>query len=399
MMRMRRIGSWPLLIFASALALAQTAAPKQDLLPRFRAQMLENMSHQPNYTCLETVERSRQTPGSAVQMRDTLRLEVALVDGKEMFAWPGSKQFEDKDLREIVSTGMFGNGNYGLYSRILFGGNGPAFKYEGEVPLSGRSVAHFSYRVPVSLGGHELRVDEHTAVTGFHGSIYLDPATADLRRLEVFADDIPPQLGLTAAEDRVDYDRVAIGDEKFLLPVESALLMASKNSIDRNRVRFSGCHKFAGDSSVIFDESELPTEGDAVATAPKEVALPPDTSLVIEIRSDTVLELAATGDSVTGSVRSDVKIGKQVVIPKGAMATGRILALQRFSTYLVLAVALQEIEWPGGHASFTARPDSLATPRLAGVGQIYLSPEGLIRYGLPAPRTLRGQQWIFRTVQ
>src|SRR5579864_9042692 len=92
----------------------------QDLLPRIREKMASILQRQPDYTCTETVERTRQVLASGARIEDTLRLEVALVDGKEMFAWPGSKEFEDHDLRDLVATGMFGNGNFAIYARILF---------------------------------------------------------------------------------------------------------------------------------------------------------------------------------------------------------------------------------------------------------------------------------------
>ena len=76
--------------------------------------MVEMLARQPNYTCLESVERSvRGGKDREYRTVDTVRLEVALVDNKEMFAWPGSKEFEDTDIRTFVPTGMFGNGDFG----------------------------------------------------------------------------------------------------------------------------------------------------------------------------------------------------------------------------------------------------------------------------------------------
>jgi hypothetical protein len=63
-------------------------------------------------------------------------------------------------------------------------------------------------------------VNQREAVVGFHGSFYVDPDTLEVRRLGVVAEDIPAELELTAAETRVDYARLRIGDDEFLLPVE-----------------------------------------------------------------------------------------------------------------------------------------------------------------------------------
>jgi hypothetical protein len=370
--------------------------PETVLLAEVRGRMLDLLANQPNYTCLETVERTRQAPGGGVQVEDTLRLEVALVDGKEMFAWPGARQFEDKDIRELVSTGMFGKGNYGIYTRMLFSGAGPEFEYRGEVTISGTLMARYDFKVHRSRSGYHLSVGTRDAVTGFHGSIYLDPGTAELRRLEVIADDIPEELGLTSTEDRVDYASVLIGDEEFLLPVESILQMASKDAISRNRVRFSGCRKFAGESSLIFDDPEL--QEIAEAPAIQEIELPVDALLTFEISSDLRLDRAAIGDAVTAVLRSDVKRGKEIVVKKGAIAKGRVILLDRSAGSYTLGMLFQELEWKGGRAAINAKFDGLGAMIFAGRPRIFVTPDGMMQ--IPAgSRSMRGETLFFRTVR
>src|SRR5262249_1195220 len=99
---------------------ASALKPETIDLPKIRARTLNNLARQPNYACVETVERSQRAGSSRkFQVVDTIRLEVALVDGKEMFAWPGSKKFEDTDIRDLVSTGAFGNGNFALHAKAI----------------------------------------------------------------------------------------------------------------------------------------------------------------------------------------------------------------------------------------------------------------------------------------
>jgi hypothetical protein len=64
-----------------------------------------------------------------------------------MFAWPGSKQFEDREVGELVSTGMFGNGNFAIYARILFLTNAPVFEDREETQLGGRPAWRYDFRV------------------------------------------------------------------------------------------------------------------------------------------------------------------------------------------------------------------------------------------------------------
>jgi hypothetical protein len=391
-----RMGWVALFLLAGPCAWAQLAnlRPETTLLAEVRGKMLDLLVNQPNYTCLETVERTRQAPGGGSQVDDTLRLEVALVDGKEMFAWPGAKQFEDRDIRELVSTGMFGNGNYGLYVRMLFSGAGPEFEYRGEVTVLGTPMARYDFRVHVARSGYHLSVSGREAVTGFHGSIYLDRAGADLRRLEVIADDIPPELGLTSTEDRVDYARVLIGDELFLLPVESALQMVTKESVSRNRVRFSGCKKFAGESSLIFEDVDLVEAVEAPVVA--EVTLPVDASMTLEISSDLRLDRAAVGDVVTAVLRSDVKRGKETVVKKGAVAKGRVILLDRSAGSYTLGILFQELEWKGGHAVVRAKLESLGGIALAGRPRMVVTRDGVLQ--VPAAiSNMRREILLFRT--
>src|SRR5579862_5694193 len=100
----------------------------------------------------------RHTPQGSV-VEDTLRLEVALVEGKEMFAWPGSKEFEERRLGDLVPTGMFGNGNFAIYARILFLDNIATFEDRGETLWNGRPARRYDFRVSRFNGGQRLRVD------------------------------------------------------------------------------------------------------------------------------------------------------------------------------------------------------------------------------------------------
>jgi hypothetical protein len=199
-----------------------------------------------------------------------------------------------------------------------------------------------------------VSVGRDEAVVGYHGSVYVDPVRLDVLRLEFHADDIPARLGLTVAEDRVDYARVWIGDEEFLLPVESELHMAGAGMNDRNRVRFSSCRKFAGESALIFDDPEM-IDAPETPVAVREVTLPPDLLLSLELRENLRLSESAVGDPVSALLRSDLKRGKQILAPKGAIAKGRIVRLDRLRGQYVLSIQFQELEWPGGHAALRAR--------------------------------------------
>jgi hypothetical protein len=352
--------------------------------------MTDVLLRQPNYTCTETIERTRQVVGSRSRIEDTLRLEVALVQGKEMFAWPGSKQFEDRDLSELVSTGMFGNGNFAIYARILFLSNAAVFEDRGETRLDGLPARRYDFRVSRSTSGSRLRVNDREAVVGFHGSIYADPITLDVRRMEVVAEDIPAELKVLDAETMVEFGRLRIGDEEFLLPVESQLMMAMPDVVNRNAVRFSSCRKFAGESVLSFNDPVL-TEAPA-AEAPKEVEIPAGLTLQLEMSGLDLIE-AAVGDPVRAILWADVKNRRELLAPKGSIAHGRIVRLDRYPSYFALQVRFQDLDWPGGHARLKVSFDHTAMPtRLIG-----LQPDGAISISRQAGSHLSGILMFWRS--
>ncbi len=332
------------------LLVAAPFLPAQDagLLPRIRAKMSDILLRQPDYTCTETIERTSQTPGGRSILEDTLRLEVALVEGKEMFAWPGSKQFEDRKLRDLVPTGMFGNGNFAIYARILFLSDAAIFDDRGETEWNGRPARRYDFRVSRSTGGSRLRVGKHEAVVGFHGSFYVNPVTLDVRRVEVVAEDIPADLGVTASETTVDYGRVQIGDETYLLPVESNVMMALPEEVSRNSIRFADCRKFTGESTLLFNDPVL-TEAPSLAERIADVVIPSGLTLQLQM-TDLDLMHAAVGDPIRATLRPDLKSHGRLLAPRGSVASGRITRLERHPNYFALQIDFQDLDWRGGHA-------------------------------------------------
>jgi hypothetical protein len=286
---------------------------------------------------------------------------------------------------------MFGNGNYGLYARILFGGGGPQFVYRESVAIDNQPALRYDYRVPRNISGFMLRNSEESAVVGFHGSIYLDPGTADLRRLEVIGEEIPPALGLKAAEDSIDYFRAKIGDDEFLLPKESSLLMASTDNTSRNRTRFSGCRKFTGESSIIFEDEEV---AEAAKSQAVEIALPARTIVSLELR-DLPLAKVAGGDEITAVLKSAIKRDKQTLVPKGAIAKGRVTQLEKLQTGVILGLRFTDLEWTGGHAVLKLQFDSFDSLSFK---RINSTPAGDIAFPVPVPTNLRGEVLRYYTL-
>jgi hypothetical protein len=382
---------------------AQTAlSPDLAALAQIRARMLYNLKHQPNYTCLETIERSeRKKLTNKLKIVDTLRLEVALVDGRELFAWPGSKKFEDSDVTQMVPTGAIGNGNFGTHAQALFGTRAATFHYRGTEDYQGAKAVRFDYIVPQMLSGYRIRVASASAIVGYHGSFYADPLTSDMKRIEVVADDLPPQLMLASTEDKIEYAVARIGASDFLLPAQSELSMVGLNGgEEHNLVKFSSCREFTGQSTITFEDTTA-AKPDAAPLPVREFDLPEGLAVELVTIQEIDLQTAAIGDAVGARLNRDVKHKGEILLPKGATATGRITRIEKYDTFLILGVEFSEIESPGILARMNATLADITGPtaprRLMRPSRPKQPREGLIQVNLTQRHLFKGCIMLWRT--
>jgi hypothetical protein len=332
---------------------AQSPAPMDpapsQLLQDIRAREMSILNHLPNYTCIETVERSHRSSSThAFKLLDTLRLEVALVDGKEMYGWPGAKKFENTELRDIVSgSGAIATGDFALHARAIFGGSA-TFDYRGTGVDGNRKWVRFDYSVALARSGFEIRTGGKHAIVAYHGSFEADPDTLDAQRIEVIADEVPQELGLKRSTDHLEYARTRIGDSDFLLPSQSELTMVDVDGGEnRNHVRFSSCRQFAGESVLSFAD---PSPSANAPAHVEEVELPGNLGLILALADDINLSKAAIGDPIHARLQNDLKSKGHIWIAKGATVSGRITRIVQLSDFMVVGLMFDEIESPLAHA-------------------------------------------------
>ena len=326
-------------------------------LARIKERMRVSLLNQPNYTCQLTIERSRRRPPRRrYELLDTVRLEVALVAGKEMYSWPGQRSFDDRELRELVGGGTTGTGAYALHARSVFLSGSPRFRFARREPCRGADALRYDFVVPQLLSGYKLRVGDREAIVGYHGSFWVDAGSLQLLRLEVVADDIPPFLGIASASDRIDYASVRIGTSDFLLPERSELTLTDViGNENRNLTHFSHCRQYAGESVISFDDPPEEIE----APAPVEsIELPGNLTMETVLETPVTPGKTARGDQLTATVLRDVKSKGLLVVPKGARLSGRFLGADKLSgrvTSVLFTLEFTEVEFANKRASLVAQ--------------------------------------------
>lgn len=400
---------------ATILAAASMAPAQVDpdvlLLARVKARMAENLARLPNYTCTETIERSvRRARGRRFELLDLVRLEVALVGGKELFAWPGAGGFEEREIRDFAPPGgAIGNGNFAGHARAVFQGRGPVIRFAGREVRDGRTMLRFDFSVAQMFSGFEVRSGEAAAVVGFHGSFWTGETTLNLARLEVRAADIPPSLALKEVTDIMDYSLERIGAADFLLPVASEMTMTDMlGNQNRNRIRFSGCRQYAGESVITFGEPAPSTPRPAPSQPERALALPAGLALTVELTSVIESGRTAVGDPVTAAVLRDTRWKGQLAAPKGALLSGRLTRLERRldnqwimgrspAPYYIVGLEFDTLEVESARAPFSGVLEEIGRVAVPGMQSAGSQPAviGGVRGPAPAGDDLRPGVGLF----
>jgi hypothetical protein len=227
-----------------------------DMLAGARQRALAYTQSLPNFTCIETTQRSVQRPGAPEwKLKDTLSELVRYVDGQE-----------DRNLIEVNGApasgdrsslqGTLSSGEFGHLLKVVFGAKAnAAFAWKETAFLEGvrcevfttqADRAHSGYRVSTNNGQWGINV-------AYVASVYIDAATYNIRRVKVEAIDIPSEFPIRASSFTFDYAYVRAGDADFLLPTAGAVeLQQSRRVLVRNEVKFRDYHRLGSQTSIRY---------------------------------------------------------------------------------------------------------------------------------------------------
>jgi hypothetical protein len=374
------------LVLASALS-SQDLPQEVLVLSRAKNRLSEDLQRLTTISCVETVRREQQPPKGRMRPLDTVRLEVLTNGKKELYASPGDRQFSEKQPIEYVGSGMLGNGLFGLYLRDTVLNPYASTQNIGEELTGGRHLTRYDFRIPPQWAGQTIEVPGGSGKVGVHGSFWIDSRSYDLVRLELHADTFPPTLPVLELTTNIDYGRTILGaDQSALLP-ETADIREGlvSGQVSHNVVEFTHCRTFAAQSTLRFD-SDSTAAARSVATAPVDESLRPLPSgllIPVLLRSRISADMAV-GSLVEGTVASDVKEKRTVVIPAGSTVRGRIRRLERYSdpiSYFIVGLEFTEVEVEGVawlfYADISNIGPSPGVTRTLAVGDTHLETDGV----------------------
>ncbi|HEY0551852.1 MAG TPA: hypothetical protein VGF13_19775, partial [Verrucomicrobiae bacterium] len=247
-------------------------AEAQDLLDRTRTATLGAAAAMPDFLVKQLIRRSRAYGSTNNWIpQDNLTIAVGYrANGGEEYkvlavnGMPlGQEAKQTRDYSKDVAPGASSSGveYISAVADVFKPTSQTDFKLADTDTILGRRTLVFEYEIEKGLSQLTLRAGETAnANVGSRGRVWIDRETNRVLRFEQIATEIPRDFPITAASTVIDYDWVTIGENKYLLPTHSEILMTTTNrsmSIQsRNEIRFRSYQRFGAELKVIDEIDE-----------------------------------------------------------------------------------------------------------------------------------------------
>jgi hypothetical protein len=225
--------------------------PAAPLIERARDAALQFSQKLPNFICEEYMARYQQR-GQDKMPLDIVSTEVIYINGRESYRKVKIDDHPtDKGMQEIGgswSVGEFASTLLDLFSPYT----DAQFRPGGTSPISGFNAQVYDFRVQSENSHWMVQAESQTMHPAYQGSVWVDPATARVLRIETQAINIPSDFPLDRVESAVDYSDVRIAGTSFLLPVHAESLGCQRGSSEcsHNIIDFRNYHEFKVDVRI-----------------------------------------------------------------------------------------------------------------------------------------------------
>jgi hypothetical protein len=143
---------------------------------------------------------------------DRLRLDVLPATNREIYSWAG-------EIDELVTQGAFGTEPFASMLLSVLEGRDSRFIFEGDTSLAGRRLLEYSFSVPLDRRRYRVKAQNDWVVTGYSGTILADPETAELVRLSVRTEELPPETQSCETDSKLEFSTVRLSNDDYLLPM------------------------------------------------------------------------------------------------------------------------------------------------------------------------------------
>ena len=185
--------------------------------------------------------------------QDMVSAEIIYEDGEESYRNVKIDNHPtDKHLQDI--GGSWSTGEFATALLQLFDPASKAqFRSSHSTSISGLRAQVYDFQVRGENSHWRLSAGSQTVTAAYAGSVWVDPNTARVLRIEMQARDLPSDFPMDAVESAVDYSYVTIEGKSFLLPVHAETLGCQRDSsyCSHNIIDFRNYHEFKSDIKIV----------------------------------------------------------------------------------------------------------------------------------------------------
>lgn len=230
--------------------------PADDLIRKAADAALDFTETLPAYVCQEIMARFQSdTRPARWQPIDVVSMSVVFENGKEDYrdiTINGKKT--TKSMEE--SGGAWSTGEFGTVLIDLFSpATGADFVFQRDSRIAGINTKMYEFRVDREHSHWTIHSGSQQYNPAFNGSVWIDPQTSRVMRIEMQAHGFPESFPLDTVESATDYQHTRLGDAKqYLLPVHAETLTCQRGTAycSRNTIDFRNYHKYSGESNITF---------------------------------------------------------------------------------------------------------------------------------------------------
>jgi hypothetical protein len=229
-----------------------------DLIRKAADTALDFTETLPNYVCQELMSRyASQARPANWQAIDVVSTEVVYENGKEDYrkitlnGRPVNKKMEE--MNGSWSTGEFGTVLISLFSPAT----AADFHYRRDARMAGILTKEYDFSVTHPNSNWSIHIGGQTYDPGYSGTVWIDPSSARVMRIEMSARNFPSDFQTDDVESATDYQYIRLGDAKqYLLPVHAETLSCVRgtNDCSRNVIDFRNYRKYTGESTITFGD-------------------------------------------------------------------------------------------------------------------------------------------------
>lgn len=229
----------------------------QQLIADARSHAVSYADSLPNFLCVEMTDRSFDPTGSGRwRHRDTIAELLRYRDKTEthtMLEINGKTSAVDRNALSGKQS-AFSAGELGGVLNSVFAPKAKAeFEWKETDSLGSGTVQVFSYSVARSNSQFSVvGMNDQQVMVAFHGLVFIDSSTRNVRRVSMVADDLPRDFPTHSTSLTVDYDYVSINSHDYLMPVSAEMRLRQGRHEDiLNTIQFRDYRRFGSNVRIV----------------------------------------------------------------------------------------------------------------------------------------------------